>query len=427
MNGEKGYHFFASLIWRNWTVMAAFAGDDQIQPVSWGPAIFNNRGTQNKETRNFIDAAYERQVAGGTLRWRTYYDAFYYVGRFEYALSDGGVEDNRQHDYGDWAGTQLTYRLRPSFAGDITVGLEAKVDLRAVQIDADVTPVPSQYVNTNNPDRNLALFFEDEKKLSERWTLDVGVRVDKSAYRRDFIAPRGALIYQRSDWTYKFLYGRSFRNPSAFQLFYGDGIGQLANPNARPEWADTAEVDVERKLGKRMNLVASAYGYKLHDYILAVYLPDGLAQYQNTPKIQAEGVELEIIGRPTDWLEVTASYAVQRARDYQADGILEDSPSYLAKLRFAVPLGRKFDFSSGTQYESRRSDLGTNWVRPVYLADFTLVSKHLTRDFDIRLGLRNAFNLKYSDPVALTPSVSSMPQTGRTYFVELIAHKPDRR
>ena len=31
--------------------------------------------------------------------------------------------------------------------------------------------------------------------------------------------------------------------------------------------------------------------------------------------------------------------------------------SHLAKLRFAVPLGRKFDLSSGMQYESSRGTL----------------------------------------------------------------------
>ena len=40
-----------------------------------------------------------------------------------------------------------------------------------------------------------------------------------------------------------------------------------------------------------MNLQASAYGYRLHDFLLGVYLPDGLLQYQNADGIQAEGVE----------------------------------------------------------------------------------------------------------------------------------------
>ncbi len=75
------------------------------------------------------------------------------------------------------------------------------------------------------------------------------------------------------------------------------------------------------------------------------------------------------------------------------------------------------------QYESSRWTLAGNSLKPVYLADFTLTSKHLLRDFDVRLGLRNAFNTSYSDPIALNPIVDTMPQPGRTFFVELIAHR----
>ena len=318
MTGEKGYHFFSTLVWRNWTITAAFAGDSNIQPISWGPTIFNDRGTRNDDQRNFIDAAYQREIGGGTLRWRTYYDSFHYEGRGDYALPNGAVEDNRQSEIGNWIGTEVTYRTRPFFAGDITVGVDSSIDIRAFLTDYDVSPVPVQYLSTNHPDRSLALFLQDEKKLSERWRLDVGLRVDISSIHPDFVSPRAALIYQLSAWTYKFLYGRSFRSPSAFQLFYGDGIADAANPALRPESADTVEVDAERKLGKRMNLQASAYGYRLHDFLLGVYLPNGLLQYQNTPGIRAEGIELEINGRPTKWLEATASYAVQQSRDEAA-------------------------------------------------------------------------------------------------------------
>jgi outer membrane receptor protein involved in Fe transport len=419
MNGERGYHFFSSVVRGNWTVTAAAASHDQIQPISWGPAIFNNRGTQNVDKRGFVDAIYAREIAGGTLRWRTYYDSYRYVGRVEYPMSDGGVEDNRQHDFGDWIGSQLTYRLRPSFAGDITVGVEGAVDVRNLQTDADVSPAAIQYLSTSNPDRSLAVIAQDERQLSNQWKLDVGFRADKSSYRHDSFSPRAALIYQHPEWTYKFLYGHSFRNPSAFQLFYGDGLSAVANPNARPESADTVEIDAERKLGSRLRVQASAYGYRLRNFLVGVYDADGLIQYQNVGKIQAEGVEFEINGRPWNWLEATASYALQRSRD---DGILENSPQHLAKLHFAVPLGRRFDLSSGMQYESSRLTLANATVKPVYLADFTLTSKRLLPNLDMRLGLRNAFNRSYSDPIALYPAVDSMPQPGRSFFVELIAH-----
>jgi hypothetical protein len=78
--------------------------------------------------------------------------------------------------------------------------------------------------------------------------------------------------------------------------------------------------------------------------------------------------------------------------------------------------------SSSIQSESSRVTLAQNTLKPVYLADFTLASKRLLPAFDIRLGLRNACSLHYSDPVALYPIADTMPQPGRSFFVELIVH-----
>ena len=109
-------------------------------------------------------------------------------------------------------------------------------------------------------------------------------------------------------------------------------------PTLRPEWADTVEIDVERKLGKRMNLQASAYGYQLHDLSGGRVLPGRAAAISERRRDRGRGVELEINGRPANWLEATASYALQRSRDNSSGGVLENSPrtSGQAALRGAA-------------------------------------------------------------------------------------------
>ena len=422
MTTERGYHFFSTLVWRNWTVTAAVAGHDMISPINWGPVIFNDRGSRNADNRDFIDAVYARHVGKGVLEWRTYYDSFHYQGRADYQLAGSAVEDNRTNILGNWVGSKLTYRVPVAFIGDVTVGLEGKLDVRNVMESFDVSPVPALYLRTSNPNRSLALIFQDEKRLSQKWKLDLGLRFDASRYGDDFLSPRLALIYQPSNWVVKFLYGRGFRNPSAFQLFYSDGLAAQGNPDARAESADTVEFDLERKLGQWINVQASAYGYRMRDFLEGLALPDGLIQYQNVGTIQAEGVELEITARPAHWLEATASYSLQRSR-LTGNEILENSPSQLGKVRFAVPLGRRFDLSSGIETESSARTLAGNRLPAVYLADFTITSRRLLRNLDFRFGLRNAFNRSYADPIALNPVVDNMPQPGRSVFVELIAHR----
>lgn len=429
MNGEKGYHFLSNLVWRNWNITAAFADRKEIQPISWGPTIFNDRGTSVNDVRNYVQAEYAREIAGGALRWRTYYDAFREHNRFDYPLdssaaSGPGVEDNRQSFFGDQLGTELDYRFDLAHFGTLTVGGEGKLDLQNLQSSEDVSPVPIEIANLSHRERSLALFVQDERTLSAHWKLNMGVRWDASSYRQSSVTPRAALIYQPSSgWTYKFLYGRGFRKPSAFELYFDDGGRSGApNPNLRPEKTDTVEVDVERKLGKRMNLVASAYGYRMRDFIIGTFNSDGVIQYHNVGQLHATGLEIEMTGRPAAWLEASGSYSIQKSVDDADNADLENSPVHLAKLHFAVPLGRKFDLSSGMQYYSSRLSLAEASVKPVYLADLTVTSHRLLPNFDVRSGLRNAFSRNYSDPIALNPLVDTMQQPGRTFFVELIVH-----
>jgi outer membrane receptor for ferrienterochelin and colicins len=425
MDGQKGYHFFANLTWRNWNITGVLSNRTQIQPVSWGDTVFNDRGTHVDETANYLDALYTHEFAKGTLQWRIYYNQDRLRGRFDYPLGNGDsglvVEDNRTASDSDWIGTQLTYRFDVAHLGTLTAGTEAQFDLRTLQTSMDVAPVPLDLVSVDQGDKMYAVFLQDERILSKSWTLDLGVRLDGSAYRHSFVSPRAALIYQPSmNWTYKFLYGRSFRNPSVFDLFYQDGLSAVANPNARPEKVDTFEVDVERKIGKRLNLVTAGYGYQLNDFLATVYTPSGLGQTQNAGTIHAKGFEAELQFRPAGWLEATASYSLQLADTDAAD--LPNSPQHLAKLHFAVPMGSRFDLSSGMQYISSRETLAVASLKPVYLADFTVSSHRLLPNFDVRAGLRNAFNSTYYDPIALNPMVDAMQQPGRTFFVELIVH-----
>ncbi len=426
MDSEKGYHFFATLLWRNWTVTAVLSDRNKIQPISWGPTIFNDRGTQLMESAGYVEAAYQRELARGTLQWRTYFDADHLRGRFDYPLDTPTgtvVEDNRTFSESDWIGSRVSYRFDVSHLGTFTAGAEGTIDLRAYQGSIDVEPVPLVFVNIDKRDRTLAFFLQDEKQLSTHWSLNLGARYDLSIYRKNFVSPRAALIFQPTEkWSYKFLFGRSFRNPSSFQLFFSDGFSAVANPALRPESANTVEIDVERKLGRHLNLVVAGYSYWLNDFLESVLTDAGLFQVQNQGNVHADGIEIELNGRPFPWLEATASYAFQKSNDYDGDGILENSPEHLAKLRFAVPLGRKFDASSSMQYYSKRLTLAGNYVTPVYLADFTITTKHLFPYLDVQFGIRNAFNRNYSDPIALTPLVDALPQPGRTIFIELMAH-----
>ena len=422
MDGENGYHFFSSLVWRNWSLTAVASKRIKVQPLSWGPTVFNDPGSKVIEPSNYVEAVYTRERANRVFRWRTYYSQTHLRGRFDYPL-DGGVEDNRTCSCGDWIGSELTYRFDVGRFGALTAGAATKIDLKVLQSSRDVSPEPYEFVYINRRDKSLALFAQDELTLSPRWKLDLGIRVDTSAYRPSFVSPRAALIHQPSAaWTYKLLYGRAFRNPNAFDLFFEDGMAAVANPNLRPENVDTVEVNIERRFGKRWSMLGAAYGYWLRDFQTSVYTDRGVIQFQNQGGVHAAGLEWEINGQPLEWLETTASYAIQRATDSLSGVPLPNSASQQAKLRFAVPIGRKLYASSSLRADSARKTLAGDSLDPLVLADFTFSTRGLLRNFDLQFGIRNAFDRHYSDPIALNSRVDAMQQPGRAVFVELIAH-----
>ena len=122
----------------------------------------------------------------------------------------------------------------------------------------------------------------------------------------------------------------------------------------------------------------------------------------------------------------TTSYGLQRSKDEVQQNRLENSPTHLAKLRFALPVGRRLELTSGMQYESSRTTLADANLSPVYLADLTIVRRRLFPGLDARVGIRNTFNAQYSEPIALNPLVDAMQQPGRSIFVDLVGHARDR-
>ena len=422
VGGEKGYHTFLNLVWRQWSFTAYFNSREENLPAAPYGTRFDDRGTADVDSRNYLEAAYARDIgARGHLRWRLYYDQYHFAGRYDYS-TPAGIEDNRDLSLGDWAGTQVAYRLDTQRGGGLTAGIEVNGDIRAVQRNYDVSPARIQFLDLNNPARSAALFGQYEFKIAPRWTAYLGARLDKTWGYRPVPSPRAALIYQQSPRTvFKMLYGGAFRNPNAFERYYDDhGNSQMANLSLRPERTETFEVDVERKLTGRLNATASAYHYTLRDLIQAV--PDGaIVQYRNVNRAQANGIEFELNGHPWRSVETVASLSLQRAEDAATGGELVNSPRAIVQFRASTPLLRnKLDLSGAVRYLDTRFCRDGTLVPGYYVADLTLSTVHLNRDFDLQAGVRNLFDRRYADPAGFSDAMQSIAQDGRSVFLRLI-------
>jgi outer membrane receptor for ferrienterochelin and colicins len=422
-DGERGYHAFATLVWRNWTFTGLLGSREQQVPTGQFGSVLGDPGNHVATAGGFFEAAYTRDLsASRKMRWRMYYDQMRYGDRYDAALPDGGLEDSRDRSRGDWVGSQLAYDFAIPRVGVLTVGGEVNADIRAQLEFYEQAPERVAILNVDHPDVSYGTFAQQQWQISSDWAAYFGVRFDDSRLHSHFVSPRGALIYRPTGQTsYKLLYGRAFRNPNAFESYYADGVTQISNPSLSPERTQTFEAVVERKLGQHWRGTVDAYHYQLQDLIEAVPVAGGLMQYQNSGDGRAEGVGAELSGKPARWIETTGSLAwMQPKMENQA--WLVNSPSYIAKWRAAGPVFRdKVWAAAAMQYLSTRRTVGGDIVPSVWLTDLTLTTRKLHPDFDMQFGVRNLFNRVYYDPAGVDLPEQMIPQNGRSIFLKLIA------
>lgn len=422
VDGERGYHTFANLIWRNWSFTGYLGSRRKQDPTAAFGTIFDDAGNHVVDTRGYFEAAYTRDLSPTRkIRWRIYYDAYRYQGRYDYAAGGAVIRDNRDYTAGDWVGTQMAYDFTVPRVGTLTVGGELNADLRTLQQNYDVLPEPLERLNVDHPNFGGGVFAQQQWQIGRAWNAYFGLRFDDSENGVGFVSPRAALVYQASARsTYKILWGRAFRDPNQYEFFYSDGETQIGNAALRPERADTYEVAAERKLSEHWSGLATVYHYRINDLIEAVTTPAGLLQYQNVERASANGVEAELSGKPARWIETTASVAVQRS-GLQSDPVLVNSPRCVAKWRAAAPLfHNKLWASAAMQYLSPRGTVADAVAPSVWLTDLTLTTRALHPDFDIQFGVRNLFNRAYSDPAGAGAVEDVLRQDGRSIFLKLV-------
>jgi outer membrane receptor protein involved in Fe transport len=417
VGAEHGYHIFSQLTRGNWSLTANVSDRKLLAPFGWYGSDYGDTGTSSRDGRSFVESSWTHAVGkGSSLRWRLYYDQYRYYGRYDSTTPGEPTTDERDYADGDWVGTQLTYQTGVPRLGKLTVGGEFNADIRNLQQTYDVGS-PGLVRDTSEPNRSFGLFAQQEWDVSRKWTLVFGVRGDDSKRDGAFVSPKLSAVYRPDARSaYKFLYGRAFRNPSAFERYW------LPNPQLAAEKMHTFEFVREKGLGRSLDAVATVYYYRLSDLIEGVPATETELQYRNWRDGRAVGAEFELRGRPLAWLEAAASGGWQEAR-YAQGGDLPNSPDKIVQVRAAMPLvHERLTMSLAGRYLSRRMTLYGWEVAGAPVADLTFTTKHFSRDFDLQCGIRNLLDRRYFDPMSEEHTLAVMPRAGRSIFLRLLWH-----
>lgn len=420
---ESGYHAFMQMTWKDWSFTVMNGRRDVRVPTGSYETIFDSLSNRAKDERGFAEALYSRQLSGGReLRWRFYYDRYLYWGRYDYDLGEDGIEDNRDLDQGDWVGSRFSYAVPTPAEGILTVGAEANVDLRNRQRNYDRQPEPYDYLILNRRNGNLALFAQQELVLSPKTSAYLGARFDVSRRNDAFLSPRIALIHQPDRSTaLKFLFGRSFRNPSAFEAAYEDEGFNLANPLLGPEKVQTFEGVVERSVRQRVELVFSAYRYGLNNLIQGVPDEDDVIQFQNAAEIRAYGTEMEAAVRPGAGIRIAGAIAVQEVTGSASSLAHVNSPRALVQARFDAPLGGGGSrVAAAYRRIGSRQTLSGGTVAASSLIDATITTPSWGGGFAIAAGVRNLLDRRVFDVVGPDQLADRLDGPGRSAFLKLV-------
>jgi iron complex outermembrane receptor protein len=426
---ENSESAFASIRWKDFTLSGGWVSRNKEVPTASFETLFNVGMEDTLDERGYVDLRYDKDLGATThLLARAYYDYYSYLGHYPDQRTVvegwGAVTQLLVDDVvGDWVGTewQLTQTIFDRHT--LVAGVEYRENLTQEQREY-YEGSASEVMHSEESGGNVGLYGQAEIALRTNITLTAGLRYDHYDSFGGTLNPRLGLIY--SPWkptNFKLLYGRAFRAPNVYELYYESPGTALANPHLDPETIDTYEFVWEQQLPANLRLSASAYYYEIRDLITQQKDAEGLVYYANVDSVHAQGLELELEHRFSFGLRTRVGYALQRAEDQTTGEELSNSPRNLAKFQVIAPLYRDKLFTGlEVLYTGCARTLTGAEADDFTIVNWTLFSQNLVKNLDLSASVYNLFDVHYGYPGAAEHVQDIIDQNGLSFRVKLTYH-----
>lgn len=379
------------------TLEGVFGDRHKQTPTGQYGQVFNDSRTYVEDKSYFLQAAYEQALNKDlSMKARLFAGGYKYTGSYVFlAAPDTPYKSDETGEGKSW-GTELNLIYRGFSNHTVLAGLEYNNKYQLDQLYHDEL---GGVLDSTKDSYNYGLFVQDDWAFLPNWRLNLGVRTDWDNITQDHRAsPRVAMIHNVNEaTTVKAIYGKAFRSPNAYELYYGiDSYAQMGNLSLKPETISNFELAIERNTGDTRWL-ASAYHYTLKDLSLQAD-NGGFLQFQNCPTIDANGLELEAERKFNNGLRLRTSYAWQKVESID----LPNSPRHNAKINMTMPLfaNQALLGVEGQYVSSRISQDGAANAKPEVLVNLNLSSDKLIPKVDLSLGIHNVFNRHNEQPAS---------------------------
>lgn len=365
-------------------------------------------------------AAFDLQWRGGggapdALARLSYVD-YAFRGSFPY-----GADVQVDRAAARWLVAEGSWVFRGWAGHRVVLGGEVHRNLAQHQSGYIVGANPQALFDLRGRSLRLGAYVNDEWTLAPAWRAVLGARWDRHTGGSTSVTPRVALFWQPTPaLSIKWVDGRAYREPSAFETQYDDGSSQVGNPALGAEQVRAREWVFDWRASHSLRLAGSWFHNRFSELIDPQVDPaSGLAQYQNTAGARTRGVELEADFIAANGWRVRASWAALRTREIALAAPLVNAPRSLSKLHSSLPL------------PWHGAVLGVEWLRVGQrrtLQGATLPS-HSVLGLTARLapagtpwslsaGLSNALNTAYADPAGPEHAQDTLSRDGRRWQLQ---------
>ena len=420
-DGEDAKSFFTKYSRSGITLSSAYVKrGKQIPTAPWG-IIFDDPRTKVWDERAFFDLKLERELGTGlAVMARLTYGLYNYDGNYAFRdEASGETIINKDEQKGRWWGTDFHF-IRSLGNHMLIAGGEYKDNFTLDQKNFDLAG--NRYLDDKRDTYNWGVFIQDEFPLLPLLKASAGLRYDHFNTFGGTLNPRFALIYRPfQSAALKYLFGRAFRAPDPYELYYNDGnVIQKANPDLDEESLISHELVWEQVIGQSFTGTITLYHYDIDELISQTLDADGLLVYMNQGQVEANGFEIEMNAFTRNGLSAGVSYAFQKSDYSNSDLVWANSPRHLAKFNISVPLIRDALFLSlEEQYTSRLSTLSRASAGNYFLTNLTLYWKNVFRTIDFSGSIYNLFDRNYRLPATEDHVQDAIAQDGVSFRAKL--------
>ncbi len=188
----------------------------------------------------------------------------------------------------------------------------------------------------------MGIFWDNDLLLADKWGLKIGNRLDIVDMTYETMEPK-KLKPEETMWSwtvapsYHFtpdanIYvsvGRNYWTPSPQYYYWAASYGSENNrpEDLKPEESITYEIGYKHHIGRWLNVALTTYYAETQDKFAGYYEGSSYMGQKNTGDAETYGVELEIDGRPLQWLGYRISGAYIDAQWKSGTARIYEHPS----------------------------------------------------------------------------------------------------